>query len=154
MTTGQRCFHGATDLDRMLAVVRGEYVAPTAHVPDYPPALAEIIATALALDPAKRYPSAAAMIEALEHAARGEGWTCRAASIASVMQQLFPRRCEAALVDPPSVDPTVPDLTPVVPSPRTPRWPRGTGCEPYIEDEAPTRGRGPLQKWLAPHVAA
>ena len=31
LTTGRRCFRGATDFERMLAVVRGEYVPPTRH---------------------------------------------------------------------------------------------------------------------------
>ena len=26
LTTGARCFHGKTDFDRMLAVVRGDYI--------------------------------------------------------------------------------------------------------------------------------
>ncbi len=33
LTTGRRCFSGTSDFERMLAVVRGEYIAPTRSCP-------------------------------------------------------------------------------------------------------------------------
>src|SRR3569623_3598531 len=64
LTTGRRCFSGASDFERMLAVVRGEFVAPSAIVPGFPAALERVIKTALAVDKKKRYASAAALLEA------------------------------------------------------------------------------------------
>jgi len=73
LTTGERCFHGKTDFERMLAVTRGDYVRPSSLIADYPPELEQLVCTALAIDQNHRYSSAAAMIEALEHVAIGRG---------------------------------------------------------------------------------
>src|SRR5690606_33851995 len=88
LTTGRRCFHGNSDFERMVAVVRGELVPPSAFIPDFPPALEQVIRTALALDPAGRYASAAAMIDALEGIAAHEGWTLGPATVRRVMRAL------------------------------------------------------------------
>src|SRR5690606_18431290 len=48
LTTGTRCFHGKSDFERMLAVVRGDYIAPCRIVADFPPELEQVIRTALA----------------------------------------------------------------------------------------------------------
>jgi len=89
LTTGARCFAGKTDFERMLAVVRGEYHAPTAIVANYPLELEQVVRTALAGDPAQRYASCHAMIEALERVARGRCWTLGSAPIERIMQRLF-----------------------------------------------------------------
>ncbi|MBC7975667.1 MAG: serine/threonine protein kinase, partial [Myxococcales bacterium] len=89
LTTGVRCFHGKTDFDRMLAVVRTEYLAPSELVAGYPAALEAVIRTALAAKPRQRFASAAAMIEALEHIAAHEGWTGGPSVIERLMTQLF-----------------------------------------------------------------
>jgi serine/threonine protein kinase len=89
LTTGRRCFQGETDFERMLAVVRGTWIPPSVHVQDFPPALERVIRTALAPDPAHRYPSAAAMIEDLETVAALEGWTLGYRKTSCLMRELF-----------------------------------------------------------------
>ena len=89
LTTGARCFDGPTDFDRMLAVVRGDYIQPSEIVPDYPAELAKVIKKALAVDATKRYPTAAAMVEALEQVARQRGWSLGASAIGRTMRELF-----------------------------------------------------------------
>ncbi len=101
MTTGARCFAGKSDFERMLAVVRSDYHAPTAIVANYPPELEQVVRTALASDPAQRYPSAAAMIEALERVAHGRGWTLGSASIQRLMHKLFGHVTEPWMTPPP-----------------------------------------------------
>jgi serine/threonine-protein kinase len=44
LTTGRRCFQGNSDFERMLAVVRGDYVPPSVHVSDFPAALEQVVA--------------------------------------------------------------------------------------------------------------
>jgi serine/threonine protein kinase len=79
LTTGVRCFHGKTDFERMLAVVRGDYVAPSDLIPSYPRELEQVIQTALATDPARRFASAQALREALERVAIARGWSAEPA---------------------------------------------------------------------------
>lgn len=62
---GQRLFEGKTDLD-VFKQIRNCEIRPLARMrPDLPRALVEVIETALAKDPAKRYPSARTMAVAL-----------------------------------------------------------------------------------------
>jgi serine/threonine-protein kinase len=89
LTTGARCFDGPADFDRMLAVVRGDYIRPSDIVPDYPPDLERVIRTALAVDATKRYASAAAMIEALEAVASVHGWSLGTSAITRTMRELY-----------------------------------------------------------------
>src|SRR5262245_59563570 len=89
LTTGERCFHGRTDFERMLAVVRGEYMIPSCLIPDYPVELEQIVRTALSIDANLRYPSAAAMIDALQRVAIGRGWTLGAGTVARTMSELY-----------------------------------------------------------------
>lgn len=89
LTTGRRCFHGDTDFERMLAVVRGNYVPPSVLVSEFPVVLEQVIDTALAFDPAQRFPSAAAMIEALDAVALLEGWALGTAITRRLMTELF-----------------------------------------------------------------
>ena len=89
LTCGRRCFGGASDFDRMLAAVRGEYVAPAELDPRFPPPLANAIATCLAIDPAQRFASAAALIDALDAVARAYGWTTDQRAIAEFMREVY-----------------------------------------------------------------
>jgi len=89
LTTGERCFHGRTDFERMLAVVRGEYVVPSELFTDYPIELEQVVRTALSIDANLRYPSAAAMIDALERVAIGRNWATGAGTIARMMSELY-----------------------------------------------------------------
>ncbi|HEY1553959.1 MAG TPA: serine/threonine-protein kinase [Kofleriaceae bacterium] len=84
LTTGRHCFVGERDADRMIAIVRGDYAPPG----ELPADLQRVIATVLARDPAERYPSAAALIHALEAVARAHGFTLGRAAIAAAMHVL------------------------------------------------------------------
>ncbi len=74
VTTGARCFAGDNDFDRMSAVVSGDYLPPSSVVAEFPADLEAVIRTALATDPAKRYASCAALIEALQGVMDAHGW--------------------------------------------------------------------------------
>jgi eukaryotic-like serine/threonine-protein kinase len=160
MTTGRRCFAGNTDFDRMLSVVRGEYVTPTALVAGYPPGLASIVATCLAADPDRRFASAAALIDALDLFARDEGWTEDTASTTNgLMRELFgdvpgPRLHTAEVTARSIVDEADADLEEVsrAVAARQPtvvltrrRLAKGT-CSDTTDDDEPTRGRRSVPK--------
>jgi hypothetical protein len=89
LTTGARCFAGKTDFDRMLAVVRGDYVRPRDLVASFPADLEQVIRCALSIDANHRFASAAALIEALEHVLRCRGWSGGACAIQATMAGLF-----------------------------------------------------------------
>jgi serine/threonine-protein kinase len=89
LTTGRRCFQGDNDFDRMFAVVRGTWLPPSVHIPEFPLSLERVIRTALALDPAHRYQSAAAMLEDLEAISALEGWQLGSRATAGLMCELF-----------------------------------------------------------------
>src|SRR5262245_56584181 len=56
LTTGARCFSGKSDFERMLAVVRGEYIQPRDIFCDFPQDLEQVIRCALSIDANTRYP--------------------------------------------------------------------------------------------------
>jgi serine/threonine protein kinase len=89
LTTGARCFGGKTDFEKMLAVVRGDYVAPSDLVADYPIELEQIVRCALSPDADQRFPSCAAMFDALDRVLGGRAWLGGLHSIQNVMQELF-----------------------------------------------------------------
>jgi serine/threonine-protein kinase len=88
LTTGTRCFQGKTDFERMLAVVRGDYLPPAQMIPNFPQELERVIRTALAPAPADRFASCAEMIEALEAVAAARGWRIGTQPIARLMAEL------------------------------------------------------------------
>jgi serine/threonine-protein kinase len=117
LTTGARCFHGKSDFERMLAVVRNDYIAPGQIVADYPPELERVIRTALAASPNHRYASCASMIEALEGVLAGRGWTGGAQPIARLMAELYEAGGGArALAPAGAADATTPTI-PAIPEP-------------------------------------
>jgi len=166
LTTGERCFAGATDFDRMLAVVRGDYRTPSRVVAGYPHVLEEIVHTALAVSPIRRFRSTQAMARALEHVAVEQGWVGGPGAIARLMRRLFasygdsPERfgeptapAEPALSlfgDAPVTEqePIVAGPAPVAPSGPPRRFARASAGG---DDDVPTRGRGRLRRpaWLA-----
>jgi hypothetical protein len=125
--------------------VHGNYVPPSALIPDFSPALEQVIATALALDPAHRFPSAGAMIAALQAVAMLEGWTLDAGITQRMMLELFgtvPEPWatlgwdETTYVCPPPVpafDAYAPQPTRVMTKPR--RLARGTESDVYETPE-------------------
>jgi serine/threonine protein kinase len=154
LTTGARCFHGRTDFDRMLAVVRGDYLAPADLVACYPRELEQVIYTALAPAPAQRFASAAAMIEALEQIAVAQGWVGGAGAIQRLMQGLFGEVREpwtSYVDDAPVTEPHSYVSLPLLAEPTRParRLARGTGVDCFEDDlEERTRGRGPVRRPL------
>jgi serine/threonine-protein kinase len=92
LTTGDRCFAGNSDQERMCSVIRGEWTRPTALIADYPSVLEQVLSTALAFDPAERFPSAAALIDAIEAVALLEGWALGRAATQRMMRELCDER--------------------------------------------------------------
>jgi len=89
LTTGARCFSGKSDFERMLAVVRGDYIQPRDLAPDFPSDLEQVIRCALSIDAGLRYPSAAALIDALERVLAGHAWSAGPEPIVREMTLLF-----------------------------------------------------------------
>jgi serine/threonine protein kinase len=86
LATGQPCFTGNSELACMLAVVRRELVLPSALDPAFPRELEDVILTALAIDPAQRYASAAELAEALRELPCAYGPTIARLAIAHATQ--------------------------------------------------------------------
>jgi len=111
ITTGARCFPGLTDFDRMLAIVRGQWNRPSNLVDGYPRELEEIIETALAIDPNRRYTSIAAMVAALERVALVNDWTLGTAAIRCLMSAVFGEHATPVVsCDIDAIEPTMPEL--------------------------------------------
>jgi serine/threonine protein kinase len=158
LTTGARCFHGKNDFDRMLAVVRADYIAPSDLVANYPAELEQVVRTALASAPDKRYASAAAMIEALERVAVVHGWVGGTGAIQRLMHGLFGEASEPWTSHPDDAPVTEPHSLVSVPSLAEPTRPErrlalGTRSDCVDDLDERTRGRGPLRRparsWLA-----
>ena len=112
LTCGRHCFDGESELDRMLAIVRGELVAPRDAIAGFPRDLERVILTALDVDPACRHASAAAFAEALEQVAWTRGWLAGAPAVARLMRELFAGEPAAALaldLDDPTVSDAIPE---------------------------------------------
>ncbi|MBA3458451.1 MAG: protein kinase [Deltaproteobacteria bacterium] len=166
LTTGARCFHGKTDFERMLAVVRGDYIPPSDLVADYPVELEQVVRTALSSDPSLRYPSCAAMIEAIDRVMGGRGWTAGTESIQSVMRELFGDLREpwrTAEADAPQTDVQMTVTAEETSTMRRPRrFPSGTLSDVYNPtawraddvDEAVTRGHRRLRRQSSRRLAA
>jgi serine/threonine protein kinase len=172
LTTGARCFHGKSDFERMLAVVKGEYVRPSELIEDYPAELEHVVRTALALDVNRRYPSCAALIDALEGVMSRYGWIGGATSIERAMSELFGAVKEpwietSAEDAPPTVEsivlaPTLASAMPTARITRSKRFARGTLSDMFDpkhwqvdEDDALTRGRAAIRRrTLSSSVAA
>ena len=165
LTTGRRCFSGTSDFERMLAVVRGEYVLPTAIIPDYPVALERVLKTALAVDKNQRYASCGKLLEAIQGLAEHEGWSLDTSSIVEIMHELYGAApdpfaamttvevSDSAIVDEVSGDyaiPMQPSPTVIITRPR--RLAHGTDSD--VSDDVPTRGRRSMPAMFAPRVAA
>ena len=69
LLTGEPLFHGPSDLGTCERVKARPIPDPAALRAEVPPALAEVVMTALARDPDRRWPSATALVDALERAA-------------------------------------------------------------------------------------
>jgi serine/threonine protein kinase len=160
LTTGARCFAGKTDFERMLAVVQGDYIAPSDLVLNYPAELEAVIRTALATDPNQRFASAAALIEALQRVAIGQGWISGPGAIQRAMRELFgdtPEPWASQVDDAPVTEPHSIVSLPRIAEPTRPahRLARGTESDLWADElDERTRGRGPVRRPLRPWLAA
>jgi eukaryotic-like serine/threonine-protein kinase len=130
-TTGRRAFRAQQPVAVMNRVIDGEWVAPVRFVPDYPPALHEVLARALEVDVDKRWPSAEALGEALEGFATKAGLDVRAEALAAFLTERYGQ-------------PALPDLdTPTleVPRLRTLSSEPDTGTHTREDGPAPARPR-------------
>jgi serine/threonine-protein kinase len=170
LTTGARCFSGKNDFERMLAVVRGEFVPPSQLVQDYPPELEQVVLRALSIEPARRHATASELMEALEVIAAARSWITGANAIVCLLRQLF-----GEVAEPWAAPPVDVEVIASPPTTRGHRLARGTepppelarGSEPDLlracgwsptpdEDDEPTRGRRSMRRppTAPPNVAA
>lgn len=89
LITGRRLFASRDPLVCMRRILRGEVVPPSAIRPEVP-ALEAVVMRALRRSPDERFPSAAAMADALDHVAREQGWCEGASDVARLLETLFP----------------------------------------------------------------
>jgi serine/threonine-protein kinase len=88
---GRRLFRLPNDSETLAAIVRGDI--PSLHgMPGVPAQLADVVADALAIDPASRIPTALDMNRALEAAFGAAGLVIRPADVARFLTHLAPDR--------------------------------------------------------------
>jgi len=89
LTTMRRAFRDDSDRLTLERIKSGSYVSPRSILDDYPPELERIVARALQLDPAARYPSAEAMRRELVALGHHFEMVLGDAAVVEVMTQLF-----------------------------------------------------------------
>lgn len=94
LTTQTRAFPGASEFESMRRTIHGEVDPPAKRVANYPPALEDVVMTALANDPADRFQDANAMRLSLEQVARELGMTLGDEPVIRALEKLFPVRPE------------------------------------------------------------
>lgn len=91
LTTGHRPFSGPSDIDVLRSILDGGYAAPSSHIPDYPDALAAVIAKALARQPDDRFESTCALADAIEKALDDAFLTSTREDLAGLVRSLVAR---------------------------------------------------------------
>lgn len=89
ITTQHRCFRADSDFDTMRRIVTGDFIRPSRVVKNYPAELEAIVMKALAIDPNRRFQSAAALLEALEAFMMASHMSVSAMTIRRFMRDLF-----------------------------------------------------------------
>jgi len=89
LTSGQRPFDGETDFAVMQAIVSGEVPRPSAVIPDYPPALEQIVLRAMQRDREARFATAQDLQLAIEDFARQRQIALSGVALAGYMGELF-----------------------------------------------------------------
>ena len=97
LATGYHCFSGTSELACMVAVVSRDLVLPSALDPMFPRELEDVILTALSIDPAERFASAAELAAALRELPCAYGPTIGRLAIAHAVQQAGGEPCTAGL---------------------------------------------------------
>ncbi len=86
-TTGRRPFTGEGDPQVMHAILQGQFTPPSRIIRGYPPELEHIVLTAMAQDPARRYPTAERMRMALEEWLARSGPLVTQSNVGQFVQQ-------------------------------------------------------------------
>jgi len=94
MLTGARLFKRENDYETLRAVANDHPIAPSAVVANLPRGLDEIVLRALAKNPAQRFPTAHAMLDALEQVAETAGVSITSNVLRRYMRDLFGTREE------------------------------------------------------------
>jgi len=89
LTVDKRLFKRPDNVSTLAAVAECKIPDPTALVPDYSPALWDILKRALAKDRTQRYATAKDMAEALDTFSRSRGRVVTASTVATFMEELF-----------------------------------------------------------------
>ncbi|HEV7556291.1 MAG TPA: serine/threonine-protein kinase, partial [Kofleriaceae bacterium] len=94
LLTGERLFRRETDFLTMNAIVNDDAPPPSRVRADIPADLDRVVATALARNPAERFPSAGAMLEELEAVAAHHQISISTAALGRYLRELFGERPE------------------------------------------------------------
>ena len=94
MLTGTRLFKRENDYETLRAVANEHPIAPSAVVAGLPRGLDEIVLRALAKNPAQRFPTAHAMLDAIEHCAEAAGISITSNVLRRYMRDLYGTREE------------------------------------------------------------
>jgi serine/threonine protein kinase len=108
LTTQTRAFLADSQFETMRKATYGEIEPPSRRVPGYPPALEDVVMTALEVDPDDRFQDAEAMRVAFEQIARELGLMLGDDPVIRALERLFAARPEPWLI---GADPSPEDET-------------------------------------------
>lgn len=91
VTTRSRLFSAVPGPMAMAHILSGDVPDPAERRPGYPAALAKVVKKALARDRAQRFPTARALVDALDEVALAERWSQSPASIAKLVEPMRDR---------------------------------------------------------------
>ncbi|HEY0251325.1 MAG TPA: serine/threonine-protein kinase [Kofleriaceae bacterium] len=91
VTTRTRLYSAHASAQAMRMILDGEVPDPASRRPGYPPELAAIVKTALARDPARRYPTARAMVDELDQLSRTKQWMLSSTAIGDLVRVIRTR---------------------------------------------------------------
>lgn len=94
VSTRTRLYSSLANAQAMKQILAGEVPDPASRRPGYPPELAAIVRRALARDPAQRYPTAGAFVDALAELSRAHRWSQSLAAIGDMVEsarRMMPR---------------------------------------------------------------
>ena len=91
VTTRTRLYSSTGDATAMKRILAGEVPDPAERRPGYPPELAAIVRRALSRESDARYPTAGAVVVALDAVAAARGWTLSPRAIGELVRSVLPR---------------------------------------------------------------
>jgi serine/threonine-protein kinase len=103
LLTLRRLFRGKTQLETLTQVRNAEVIPPSTYCPTCPPGLEDVVMQALSLDPNDRWPSMAAMRDALAAAAANERIASSALHVQRWVDSIFRSDDEETVVQAPFV---------------------------------------------------